>query len=79
MTSSESVGLQAADLIAFEAHSALFKKLVRDSSTLRKAVEALVKKGVPIVGRYMDKEAVIALKQAMEDDSKVEELATILN
>ncbi|HTF70054.1 MAG TPA: hypothetical protein VK638_45990 [Edaphobacter sp.] len=70
LTGLQSVGLQAADLIAFEAHRALYSKLVHDSNTLRKAMQSLFAKGVAIVGRYMDKEAVIGLREVMAESGK---------
>jgi hypothetical protein len=54
MTGSQSVGLQAADLIAFESYKALFKKLVHNSDEMRKAMQALHFKGTRGVHKYLD-------------------------
>jgi hypothetical protein len=70
LTGVQSIGLQAADLIAFEAHKALYSKLVHDSNTLRKAMQSLLAKEAAIVGRYMDKEAVIRLREVMSESGK---------
>lgn len=65
LTGSQSVGLQAADLFAYENYITLFKRLVHKNLTPRKAIESLSKKGVVLVGKYIDDEAAQALAKFM--------------
>jgi len=71
LTGKQSVGLQAADLIAFEANSTLRKKLFYNSEEPRKPIVALQSKGAAIVGTYMNKEAAIAFRDAIEEDDGI--------
>jgi hypothetical protein len=54
MSREQSVGLQAADLIAFEAQRALQTKLIRNSEDMRWAMLQFEDKKVPRVMKYMD-------------------------
>jgi hypothetical protein len=72
LTAAQSVGLQAADMIAFEGHKALRGRLVYNSETLRKAMQTMQAKGIPIVGKYIDVAAARALKQIMDESGRYE-------
>jgi hypothetical protein len=74
MTGSQSVGLQAADLIAFESYKALFKKLVHNSDEMRKAMQALYFKGTRGVHKYLDLKGIEVLKKTMYESGKYPKL-----
>lgn len=70
LTKTQSIGLQAADMIAFESHKALRKKILHNDSTLRKAVKAMVKKRIPIMAKHIGDNAAMGLRKIMEESGR---------
>ncbi len=70
LTNAKSIGLQAADMIAFEGHKGLRKKILNNDSTLRKALQAMVDKRVPIMAKYVGLDAAWALRKIMEESGR---------
>jgi ethanolamine utilization microcompartment shell protein EutS len=67
MTGAESVGLQAADLIAYEMFRRVKDKELKNSDDMRAAMKEMKKRGVPVAARYMDINGVKALRRIMEE------------
>ncbi len=69
LTWKQSVGLQAADLIAYETFKTLNKRLVHNSEDLRWAMRKLSSENLPMVGKYMDLKVIKALREVMEPEN----------
>jgi len=66
LTGKQSVGLQAADLIVYEAHKAIKDRVVGDTDELSETVQAFLEKKVPVIGKYLDHETVVALSEELD-------------
>lgn len=62
----QSVGLQAADLLVYEAHKAIKSIVVTSSGELTKAMQTLLHKQVPVIARYLDNKTVSVLAEDLE-------------
>ena len=67
LTGSQSVGLQAADLIAYEMFRRVKDRELKNSEDMRKAMKEMEKRRVPIIAKYMNFDAVKALRKIMEE------------
>jgi hypothetical protein len=66
LTWKESVGLQTADMAAYETFRVLKTKLATDETSLRYALRHLHAQGLPMIARYIDSKSVRALREMME-------------
>lgn len=66
LTWRQSVGLQAADLAAYETFRVLKTKLATDEISLRYALRHLQAQGIPMIARYIDLKSVRALREMTE-------------
>ena len=69
LTWKQSVGLQAADLIAYEGFKVMRKRLIHNSSELRWALREFIAKEVPAAAKYMDKSSILELRTLIESSN----------
>ncbi len=70
MTGKQSVGLQVADLIAYEIFRMAKAKEALSTDGMRGAMREIIKKEIPLAAKYMNLQAVKALRKIMADSGK---------
>jgi hypothetical protein len=70
------VGLQAADLIAYETFKHLDNRLFRSGSQVRYALRSMLS-SLPLFAKYFDRESLLALKHEIAE-SKAASLANVI-
>jgi hypothetical protein len=70
LTWKQSVGLQAADLAAYETFRVLKSKLATNQTTMRYALRHLVAQEMPMIPRYIDRRALKALVRVIKENRK---------
>lgn len=73
-TGKTSVGLQAADMIAYESFKAVKAKTKSPETAMRGAVQEMLSQEIPIVARWINLKAAQALYQIMKDSGKYPEI-----
>jgi hypothetical protein len=73
LTGKQSVGLQAADLIAYEIFKGVKLNGRLHKDDMRKAFNALHRKQVPLGARFVDERTAIALREIMEGSTKYDD------
>lgn len=66
LTWQQSVGLQAADLLSYEAFKAISAKIVNDEEKFRWALKQFIAKPMPLMLKYMSLDTIRQLREEME-------------
>jgi hypothetical protein len=75
-TGKDDVGLQAADMMAYESFKAIKAKIKSPAAAMRGAVQEMVKRDIPIQSQWIDRKAALALYDVMKQSGKYPDLET---